>query len=111
VKNKIIPVLSLCFLVGISALSVLAADLEPYEGEIDEDVIVGWINTIANWIFAILIAVAVIMLLLAGFKWMTSGGNEDDVAMARKMLIWALVGVAIALMSKALVGMVGNIVT
>jgi FtsH-binding integral membrane protein len=109
VKNKIIPVLSLCFLMGIFTLPVLAQDITMYEGDIDENVIAGWIETIADWIFTILVAVAVIMVLLAGFKWMISGGNEDDVATARKMLIWALIGVAIAILAKALVYMVDNL--
>lgn len=39
--------------------------------------------------------VAVIIILLGGFKWMTAGGNEDKVAEARKLIISGVVGLVI----------------
>jgi len=65
--------------------------------------VISIINTLANWVFSVLIALAVIMLLLAAFNWLTSAGNEEKISSARKMLIWALVGIAVALAAKGLV--------
>lgn len=39
--------------------------------------------------------VAVIIILLGGFKWMTAGGNEDKVAEARKLIISGVIGLVI----------------
>ena len=51
-------------------------------------------------IFAYAIGVlAVIMLLYAAFLFLTQSGSEDGVANARKYLIYALVGVAVALLA------------
>jgi hypothetical protein len=39
--------------------------------------------------------VAVVIILLGGFKWMTAGGNEDKVSEARKLIISGVVGLVI----------------
>ncbi len=36
--------------------------------------------------------VAVIIILLGGFKWMTAGGNEEKVAEARKLIVSGFIG-------------------
>jgi len=101
VKKIIIVSLSCVLLFGFS-LSVFAVTTVP-TNVTSISAVITVINTLANWVFAILLALAVIMLLLAAFNWLTSGGNEEKVGSARKMLIWALVGIAVALAAKGLV--------
>lgn len=48
-------------------------------------------------------AAAVIMTILAGFKYITSGGDANKVGNAKNTLIYALVGVAVAALSQALI--------
>jgi hypothetical protein len=48
-------------------------------------------------------AAAVIMILVGGFKYMTSGGDSSKVASAKTTLIYALVGVAVAALAQFLV--------
>lgn len=43
--------------------------------------------------------IALIMILLAGYKWMTSQGNQDKVGEAKSQLINAIIGLAIILAS------------
>ena len=43
--------------------------------------------------------IAVIMILIGGFKWMTAAGNEDQVAEARKIIVAAVIGLIIILAS------------
>ncbi len=52
--------------------------------------------------------VAVVMIFWAGFKYMTSQGNPDAAAGARKTAINALVGLAIVILATTLVSFVGN---
>jgi hypothetical protein len=49
---------------------------------------------------------AVIMILIGGFKWMTAGGNEDSVAEAKKIIIAAVIGLLIILASWAITNFV-----
>ena len=39
--------------------------------------------------------IAVIIIIYAGFKWMTAGGNEEQVGDAKKMLIQSIIGLAV----------------
>ncbi len=41
--------------------------------------------------------IAVVIILLGGFKWMTAGGNEEKVGEARKLIIQGIVGLIIIL--------------
>ncbi len=41
--------------------------------------------------------IAVIIILIGGFKWMTAGGNEDKVGEARKTIFAGIIGLAIIL--------------
>jgi type II secretory pathway component PulF len=73
------------------------------------DDVLALIDTIGNWIFVILLALAAIFLIWAGFMYVTAAGNEDTLRKARMMLVNALIGVAIALGAKGLVAVIGNI--
>jgi len=41
--------------------------------------------------------IAVVLILLAGFKWMTAGGNEDKVGEAKKLMGAGVIGLVIIL--------------
>ena len=41
--------------------------------------------------------IAVIIILIGGFKWMTAGGNEEKVTGARKLIVAGIIGLAIIL--------------
>jgi Zn-dependent protease with chaperone function len=46
--------------------------------------------------------VAVVIILLGGFKWMTAGGNEEKVTEAKKLIIAGIIGLAIILSAYAI---------
>ena len=51
---------------------------------------------------------AVIIILFAGFKWMTAGGNEENITSAKQMLIAGVIGLVIILSSYALATFIIN---
>ncbi|HOX30242.1 MAG TPA: pilin, partial [Candidatus Paceibacterota bacterium] len=53
------------------------------------------INNIMNWFFVIVLIVAVMFLLWAGFLFITAGGDPDKVNTARQNVMYAMVGVAV----------------
>ncbi|MGC8651169.1 MAG: pilin [Minisyncoccia bacterium] len=55
-----------------------------------------------SWFFGIALIIASIMLVYAGFTYVTASGNNEKVQTATKTLIYALIGVAIALLAKGL---------
>ena len=50
--------------------------------------------------------IAVVLIVYAGFLWMTSAGNEEKVSTAKKILTASAIGLAIVLMSFALANLI-----
>ena len=60
------------------------------------------ITRLINVVLGLLGVVAVVIILVAGFKWMTAGGNDEKVGEARKMLFAGIIGLAIILSAWAI---------
>ena len=60
----------------------------------------GIICTIAGWLFAFLIVLAILFIIWAAFSYLTSGGNQEKVAAANKALIFAAVAIAVGLLAR-----------
>jgi len=54
-------------------------------------------TNIINLVLGLLGLIAVIIILIGGFKWMTAGGNEDKVGESKKMITQGLIGLVIIL--------------
>ena len=59
-------------------------------------------------ILAFLGIIAVIIILLGGFKWMTAGGNEDKVGEAKKLITAGIIGLVIIVAAFAIATFVLN---
>lgn len=55
------------------------------------------IGRIINLVLSFLGVIAVVIILMGGFKWMTAAGNEDKVSEARKLLVAGIIGLVIIL--------------
>ena len=60
------------------------------------------IMTIINVILGFLSIIAIIIVLMGGFKWMTAGGNEDKISEAKKLIVAGVVGLAVIFSSYAI---------
>jgi Zn-dependent protease with chaperone function len=66
-------------------------------------------TTIANIIklvIGFLGIIAVVIILIGGFKWMTAGGSEDKVGEAKKLIIAGIIGLVIILLAYAIASFV-----
>lgn len=54
---------------------------------------------IVNLVLGFLGLIAVVIILIGGFKWMTAGGNDEKVGEAKKLLIAGLIGLVIILLA------------
>ncbi|MFA5134965.1 MAG: pilin [Patescibacteria group bacterium] len=94
--------------IGLLALPMAAAaqvgtgDLGPTFGLGTADLEATVIN-IVQWVLGFLGLVAVIMILIGGFQWMTAGGNEEKVASAKKIISAAVIGLIVILLAWAIV--------
>ena len=73
-----------------------------------QNAIAALVKTIVNIISFIAGMIAVILIVVSGIRFMTSGGDSQGAASARNMLIYAIVGLAIVALSQAIVHFVLN---
>ena len=83
-----------------------ATDCAQASGEGIQSVITTALN-ILTWITGV---AAVFVLIIAGFRYVVSGGSSSGVTGAKNMIIYALIGIVIALMAQLIVRFViGNV--
>jgi len=61
------------------------------------------IGTILGIIFVIIGAMALLMIVVAGFRYVLSAGDPQKIAQARNAIIYSLVGVVVAITAEAIV--------
>ena len=110
--KKIILTTVLLVLFSVASVS-LAQDIEP---EAPGLTVTLWgqgsiLTKATNWFFGIVLTIAAIILIAAGFNYITAGGNEEKIRTAFNMVTSALIGVAIAVLAKGLVYLICNFVS
>jgi protein-S-isoprenylcysteine O-methyltransferase Ste14 len=89
-------------------ITVMAQLPEPgIEGEEDFWLIIG---RIVGWFVMAVIVVAVVMIIWAGFSFMTASGDAEKAKKARNTLTYALIGVIIVLGVRVLLNLVASLV-
>lgn len=68
------------------------------------------ITKVTQYVLTFIGALAVLVLVWAGILFLTSAGNEGQVGKARKALLWAVIGLAIALAGTGLIALVSEII-
>jgi heme/copper-type cytochrome/quinol oxidase subunit 2 len=69
------------------------------------------ISTIVNLLSAAVGVLAVIMIIYAGFRYVTSGGASDKVTSAKNTIVYAVIGLIIVALAQLIVKFVLNKVT
>lgn len=68
----------------------------------------GIFTTIVNIMLFLVGAVAVIMLIIGGIRYVTSGGSQENVTAAKNTIMYAIIGIVVALLAYAVVQFVVN---
>jgi hypothetical protein len=66
----------------------------------------GVFQTITNVLLFIIGAISVIMLIIGGIRYVVSGGDSSAVTSAKNTILYAIVGIVVALLAYALVNFV-----
>lgn len=78
----------------------------------DEEGEGGIFRTITNVLLFIIGAIAVIMLVIGGVRYTTSSGNSEQVTAAKNTIMYAIVGIIVAILAYAVVNFViGSLTT
>lgn len=68
----------------------------------------GIFRTITNVLLFVLGAISVIMIIIGGLRYVISGGNATAVTAAKNTILYAIVGVIVALLAYAIINFVLN---
>lgn len=68
------------------------------------------LDAIINWLVIIATPIVVLMIIIAGFVYLTGGHSPESIRRARNIVIYTLIGYAIILFSKALGAIIGGLV-
>ena len=104
-KTLIALLLSLSLTVGIGIFAQKASALDVGLNEINNTIQLGkqdprvLISKLINTGMMFLGIIAVVIILAAGFKWMTAAGNEDKISEAKNIMSAGVVGLVIVLAS------------
>jgi heme/copper-type cytochrome/quinol oxidase subunit 2 len=73
-------------------------------GDIQEN----YVDKILNWIFSLLVIFSVLFVLIAAWKYLMAAGDSKAAGEARKMIWYAMIAIAIALLAKGVPKIVGD---
>jgi hypothetical protein len=116
--KKVLSFFSLFLVFSLIAAPVLAQDLgedllNEFQGEagIGDASIAEVTGSVVKAILSVLGLVALIIFIIAGFQWMTSGGNKEKIQGAQKLMGAAVIGLIIIIIAWAATHFVVNALT
>lgn len=91
---------------GVGSLTVKLPEIkDPFNGNSLSEVVLQLIRIV----FLLIIMAAVIVIVIAGFRMVASGSNPQELAKAKKAIVWAIIGLLLALMSYSIVEIITRI--
>ncbi|MDL2328070.1 pilin [Ruminococcaceae bacterium OttesenSCG-928-A11] len=74
-----------------------------------------WVYTIINWVLIAVGIIAVVFIIIGGVRYATSSGDSDKVKNAKNTILYAVIGLVVAILARVIVEVVfqvtGTIVT
>jgi heme/copper-type cytochrome/quinol oxidase subunit 2 len=122
-KKALFAIAAILMIGGIVAAPALAQNITPGQipgaGQLGlqnqgPQTISGWVNvvvTVLKWFYTIIFIVAIAFILWSAFDFITSKGDATKAKAARTKLMYAIVGIAIALLSYGIVQVVQSSVS
>lgn len=81
-------------------IEIPGSEIKPgQEITVTGDTFAKYIISLYNWAIRVIILLAIIMIMIAGFQWMTAAGNAPKVTQAKERIASALIGVLLAVAS------------
>ena len=98
-------------LFAVPALAQVDGGLEATESSFNIKDIFGTggiFSTIINLLLFLIGAISVVMIVFAGFQYATSGGDAGKVTSAKNTILYAVIGIVVALLAYAIIRFVTN---
>ena len=109
----VLSLLMLSMVTGVALAQTAGQFPGPIVDQYGPQDVATWVDvviTVVQWFYTIVFIVAVLFILLAAYNFITSGGDEEKTGTAKKQLMYAVIGVAVALLSYGIVTFIRNTV-
>lgn len=73
------------------------------------DSVWGWVYTVVNWILIAVGIICVVFIIFGGIRYATSGGDSDKVKNAKNTILYAVIGLVVAILARVIVEVVFQI--
>ena len=97
-----LPAIALMVLAFLFPVLVLAVAID---NPLQVNTVVGLINIIIDIIFNFSLWVAPLMIIVAGFYFVTAAGNPNQINTAKQLILWTLIGLVIVFLARGIVGL------
>jgi uncharacterized membrane protein len=68
--------------------------------------IVNIIERAAAWLYTLILAIAVVMLLYAAFLYLTAAGNDERIGKAKSIILYVVIAIIVAVVANGLISIV-----
>ena len=104
-------ILAIFVLLSLAVLPFATLVFAAEDAHVDENLdVFDALNNIANYAYTLLLVVGVIALTWAGFMFITANGEPDKLNKAKMMVVYSLIGILAAAMSRGIVGLIRGVV-
>lgn len=101
-----VPVLSPSAVLAASATDKIKEGVNKVGGDENKTSLEDQIKTITNVLLFIIGAIAVIMIIIGGIRYVTSNGDASQTKAAKDTIMYAVIGVVVAILAYAIVNFV-----
>ncbi|MDP3800491.1 MAG: hypothetical protein Q8Q90_03680 [bacterium] len=100
------------FLFAFSFAVVGAQAIPPIESNPNVSItsIEGTAVGLINYVIGIIAIVAVVMIVYAGYLYISSGGDEKKLGQAKSLILYAVIGLVVVIVSYSIVGFVNSLI-
>ena len=67
------------------------------------------LNAIVSKMFGLILVLGVLVIIWSAFSFLTSGGDQEKVETAKKILLYAVIAVAISILAGGIPALIGSI--
>ena len=84
----------------VACCLLLVASTTFAQGPETVDDVLTILNRLINWMFTLLLVLAILFIIAAAYNYLMAGGDPDKASKGKTLIVYAMIGIVIALLSR-----------